>query len=467
MSKLTRKLKKIFSINSPSDIGVWGSINTTTSTDPDVIQSTGYETGVSAAEVSGKKLLPRKDFNGLKYETDYHLAYLYQSGIPEYNAATTYYVGDIVRGDSTSFIYKSLVDNNVGNALTSASWLLCGDLANGLVNDNIADNGDFIIAQRGTSFTSATTFTNNDGNYTFDRFKVGNSAGTTGVVNVSRFTSPVNFPDGARAAIRLLHQQADKQAYIAQYYDNDTTETLLNKDVSLSFEIYNSASVTKNFRAAILSWQGTADNMPFYPVTTWQTANDLVFATNFTIENTTTALTANATSWNRFTINGVNIDTANTNNLAIVIWTDEEMPNAYEWRATKIKLEQSSIATAWKAKGYTDEYNNCVYFWEKLTLSAKFPTIMIYTPTNDSRGVIYFAKKRATPTISKSQTNMQVIASSDTSELINIEVPFNLNRIDTKTANIKVTNASNFGTTSDIWIFNNSRTINFYIDSDL
>ncbi len=358
MAKLTRKLKKLFSINSPADIGVWGSINTTTSTDPDVLQSTGYETGISAAEVSGKKLVPRKDLNGVLYEASYHLAYLYQSGIPEYNAATAYYIGDIVRGDSASFIYKSLVDNNIGNALTSASWLLCGDLANGLINDNLADNGDFPIAQRGTSFTSATPFTNGDANHTLDRWKVGNSAGTTGVIDISQITDPADLPDGARAAMSLLHQQADKQAYIAQYYDAGTTRTLLNKDASLSFEIYNSDSVTRNFRAAILSWQGTADTMPFYPVTTWQTANDLVFATNFTIENTTTTLTANATSWNKFTINGVNIDTASTNNLAVVIWTDEEMPNSYEWRVTKIKLEQSSIATAWKAKSIAEEEKN-------------------------------------------------------------------------------------------------------------
>jgi len=399
MAKLTRKLKKIFSINSPSDIGVWGSINATTSTDPDVIQSTGYETGISAAEVSGKKILPRKDFNGVLYEASYHLAYLYQSGIPEYNATTTYYTGDIVRGDSTSFIYKSLVNDNIGNALTSTSWLLCGDLANGLVNDNLADNGDFPIAQRGTSFTSATTpFNNADGNYGLDRWKVGNSAGTPGVIDVSQITTPADLPDEARGAIGLLHQQADKQAYIAQYYDADTTRTLLNKDVSLSFEIYNSDSVTRNFRAAILSWRGTADGMPFYPVTTWQTANDLVFATDFTIENTTTALTANPTSWNRFTINGVNIDTASTNNLAVVIWTDEAMSNGYEWRVTKVKLEQSSIATAWNARSFQEEYISCRDVFKNTNLpefyilttdsaiqlqrkTIRFDTLMSRTPT--------------------------------------------------------------------------------------
>ena len=43
----------------------------------------------------------------------------------------------------------------------------------------------------------------------------------------------------------------------------------------------------------------------------------------------------------------------------MVIWTDEEMPNSYEWRATKVKLEQSSIATTWKSKSYASELAEC------------------------------------------------------------------------------------------------------------
>ena len=117
--------------------------------------------------------------------------------------------------------------------------------------------------------------------------------------------------------------------------------------------------------------------MPNDPVSTWQTVANLGFATNFTTENTTTALTANATSWNRFTINGVNIDTANTNNLAVVIWTDETMANGYEWRVTKAKLEKSSIATAWKAKSIVDEQKSCEIFFEKkgdvILCTIRFP----------------------------------------------------------------------------------------------
>jgi hypothetical protein len=234
------------------------------------------------------------------------------------------------------------------------------------VQDNILDNGDMIIAQRGTTFDASTTFTNTDGNYTLDRWKVIDSRVGSDVVDITQTTLASELPAGARAAWKAVHQHNNEQAGIVQYIDYDKTRTLLNQDTSLSFEIYNSDSVTRDFRAAIVSWQGTADDMPNDPISTWQTAANLGFATNFTTENTTTALTANATSWNRFTINGVNIDTANTNNLAVVIWTDEAMANGYEWRVTKIKLDKSSIATSWKVKPYQEEQLACserlVYF---------------------------------------------------------------------------------------------------------
>lgn len=227
------------------------------------------------------------------------------------------------------------------------------------VQDSILDNGDFIIAQRGTTFDAATTFTNTDSNYTLDRWKVIDSRVGSDVVDITQTTLASELPAGARAAWKAVHQRQNEQAGLVQYIAYDKTRTLLNQDVSLSFEIYNSDSVTRNFRAAIVSWQGTVDDMPNDPVATWQTAANLGFATNFTAENTTTTLTANATSWNRFTINGVNIDTANTNNLAVVIWTDEIMANGYEWRVTKVKVEQSSIATAWKVKSEAQEELNC------------------------------------------------------------------------------------------------------------
>ena len=265
------------------------------------------------------------------------------------------------------------------------------------IQDNILDNGDMVIAQRGTTFDASTTFTNTDGNYTLDRWKVIDSRAGSDVVDITQTTLASELPAGARAAMKLVHQRQNEQAGIVQYIDYNTTRNLLNQDVSLSFEVYNSDSVTRNFRAAIVSWQGTADDMPNDPVSTWQTAANLGFATNFTTENTTTTLTANATSWNRFTINGVNIDTASTNNLAVVIWTDETMSNGYEWRVTKIKLEQSSISTAWKAKSYVAELREC-----NIRLYVNFGNAVKYN-TNISSSVIAttitYPEQKDVPTI--------------------------------------------------------------------
>jgi hypothetical protein len=260
-----------------------------------------------------------------------------------------------------------------------------------------------IIAQRGTSFDAATTFTNTDGNYTLDRFKVIDSRAGSDVVDITQTTLASELPAGARAAMKLVHQRQNEQAGIVQYIDYDTTRLLLDKDTSLSFEIYNSDSVTRNFRAAIVSWQGAVDDMPNDPISTWQTAANLGFATNFTTENTTTALTANATSWNRFTINGVNIDTANTNNLAIVIWTDESMANGYEWRVTKAKLEKSSIATAWKTKSFAVELANCENVLKLRSSSGLYASGHTNSTTNAQLGYYYTLMSR-TPTVALNGT---------------------------------------------------------------
>ena len=310
------------------------------------------------------------------------------------------------------------------------------------VQDNILDNGDFIIAQRGTTFDASTTFTNTDGNYTLDRWKIIDSRAGSDVVDITQTTLASELSAGARAAMKLVHQRQNEQAGIVQYIDYDTTRTLLNQDTSLSFEIYNSDSVTKNFRVAILSWQGTADDMPNDPISTWQTAANLGFATNFTTENTTTTLTANATSWNRFTINGVNIDTASTNNLAVVIWTDETMANGYEWRVTKAKLEQSSIATEWKAKTITEEQISCKLFYEYFGYGRQFGLWHTFVTNGDTRGRLEYQTKRTTPTINLPTTLANCFATGETASGTNLSVDITPTDITPSFCTLNVNNAS-------------------------
>ncbi len=52
-------------------------------------------------------------------------------GLFEYSVSSTYVIGSVVRQTGTSNIYKSLVNANLGNALTDTTkWQLCGDLSN-------------------------------------------------------------------------------------------------------------------------------------------------------------------------------------------------------------------------------------------------------------------------------------------------------------------------------------------------
>jgi hypothetical protein len=133
MPALTRKFKKIFGINSANN-GVFGSKAAGTpanSTNPETIESlAAFLNGWGDATQGGLKLPTLEDMQGLKYDTDYHLAYIYQTGMQVYNSQTTYYTNDLVRKDATTEIWKSLINDNIGNALVSGSnWALIGNLS--------------------------------------------------------------------------------------------------------------------------------------------------------------------------------------------------------------------------------------------------------------------------------------------------------------------------------------------------
>lgn len=145
MAKLTRKYQKLFGGSAGgTDIGVFGSLavgSPAYSVDPDVIQSlNAFATGWMA-ETVGNKCPAIQDFNAVDFLTFYQLCYLLQSGVAEYNNATAYYTGSLVN-DGTGVLYKSLSDDNVGNALNSAEhWALATQTSAASFSDTFV-NGD-------------------------------------------------------------------------------------------------------------------------------------------------------------------------------------------------------------------------------------------------------------------------------------------------------------------------------------
>lgn len=93
-----------------------------------------------------------QDLNALCYLYAYQIAYGFQAGIPEWDSGTTYYTGSFAAGVGTGVLYRSLIDNNTNNAVTTvADWAPVG-----------SENTDSLTGS-GTTYT----MTANDNGRTF------------------------------------------------------------------------------------------------------------------------------------------------------------------------------------------------------------------------------------------------------------------------------------------------------------
>ncbi len=65
-----------------------------------------------------------QDSNALWFMITYQIAYLMQQGIPEYDEGTEYSVGSLCKEEKNGvvIIYKSLTDNNIGNATSDGTY---------------------------------------------------------------------------------------------------------------------------------------------------------------------------------------------------------------------------------------------------------------------------------------------------------------------------------------------------------
>lgn len=129
MAKIQRNTQKIFAGKGTNDpIAVFGSMKTGNPIYTDNIedlQSTAYENGWADAIVADEAPF-LEEMNGVQYGFSKQLAYLFQEGIPEYDAGTTYYKGSIIKAlntDNKAVLYYSLVDDNLNNPLTdNTKW---------------------------------------------------------------------------------------------------------------------------------------------------------------------------------------------------------------------------------------------------------------------------------------------------------------------------------------------------------
>lgn len=117
MTKIERKTQKIFAGNADTDeLAVFGSMISGTpvyNDDIEALQSEAYTEGWKAA-VAANEAPFMEEMNAVQYGFSKQLAYLFQQGIPEWDAGTTYYLDSFCQVGGV--IYKSKLDENINHS---------------------------------------------------------------------------------------------------------------------------------------------------------------------------------------------------------------------------------------------------------------------------------------------------------------------------------------------------------------
>lgn len=231
-------------------------------------------------------------------------------------------------------------------------------------NNNLIINGQGLIGQRGTSFTSATTPANSDDTYLLDRMLLLSDGND--IVDVSQETTEV--PSGAYSSIKFDVETANKQFAYCQILEAKDAAKIIGGTASLSFKAKKGGSnaTLETLRAALVSWNSTGDIVTSDLVTTWNGAGtDPTLATNWTYENTPSNLTL-TTSYQTFKIENISIDTASTKNVALFIWLDDTDATVGDLAYIgDIKVEEGSIATPYISDNQTKLVQRCQRYYAK------------------------------------------------------------------------------------------------------
>jgi len=275
-------------------------------------------------------------------------------------------------------------------------------------------NGDFSIAQRGTSFTSGA---NDDDAYTLDRWYIlsdGNDA-----IDVTQETSVV--PTNELYAIALDVETANKKFGIAQIIEQKNCVGLIGNTVTLSFKAkVSSTTKLDNVKCAIVSWSGTADTVTSDIVSAWGAeGTDPTLIANATYENTPANLNV-TTSYATYSVSAA-IDTASTKNVIVFIWSDVTDTTAGDFLyVTDVQLEVGDTATPFEHRPYDMELARCQRYYYRNSADSNYMSYASGRANSTTVGVFTYnhpVTMRALPTYTQSGTGVNTPSQITTTSL--------------------------------------------------
>jgi hypothetical protein len=322
-------------------------------------------------------------------------------------------VADSVKNIGTDDIQNAAVTNAklANSAITlNGNSVALGDSATVGGASNALINGDMVIWQRGTDITAASTpVTNNDDTYVMDRWILLSDGND--IVDVKR--DPTGVEGGSEWDCQLEVETVDKKFGIVQIIESNNCHELIGGKASLSFyaKVAGSGKLD-NVKAAIVSWAGTVDSPTSDIVSAWGAEDtNPTLATSWTYENTPADLNV-TTSMAEYKIENIDIDTSNTKNVAVFIWSDVTDTDADDsLHITDVQLTPTESAVAFDRKPISQTASDCERYYET---SMSWGTVGQYAgqqvvmgvgsatdgaATGAAGGNRFNTRKRGTPTV--------------------------------------------------------------------
>lgn len=300
-------------------------------------------------------------------------------------------VNDIATAISTTVLKdgQQTITSNIpmnGNRITGLGAATAStdaaryDQVSSLAQTNFLLNPGFNVAQRGTSFTSATVPANSDDNYLFDQWILLSDGND--IVDVSRVAQGdagvnTNASFGLVSDIETINK---KFAWI-QILSHEKTKALWKNatgkvSAAVSIDVSDTGSFA-NMRMYVLAWTGAADTVTSDIISAWGAgATEPTLIASLTNESNTSITPS--TTLTRFEAADISLDTAGTNNLIFVILNNDDATTlTHTMTLSAPKLEPGPVCTVYQERPYSEELEDCYYYLWRQTR----------TQTNDAIGI--------------------------------------------------------------------------------
>ena len=254
--------------------------------------------------------------------------------------------------------------------------LAVGDAYNWLIN------GDMQVVQRNaisSSFTATSVFPNDDASYLVDKWALLSDGDDVVDVRLLNTTPPTGTPWYMRSLVATINK---KWGYI-QILEARMTQQILrdgtSSKVSLQFKLRtNTGNVIENVRAAVIGWTGTADLPTLDCISAWNASGSnptLIADWNSGgpgadgYYNTPVNISVTVDAWATHTIENIAVDEAGIENLAVLIWVDDDDASlGDELFITDVQLEIGEVANRFASRPIGVEMLLCQrYCWSSLS----------------------------------------------------------------------------------------------------